>query len=258
MPTTSTPPAWKRRTFLQGAAMMGLVAAQPALAQGLRRATRLPRWVQWTRISGPAWGSRGGLSIRAYPGAGYATVFSWSAYPARASTIHNVPDPGGLLAEKMFRLYEIRGAEELSGSPTVIEDFCWIDRAKLHESVWTSTMPAAAELWDAFRAAPNAEVVPIPPSTRTVLLVQPTMDSPQDDATNTIDLRGDLSSHPLSNMLQAMIASDLMVATSPQDTSILLDGMGDFKRSNSILVMLPPGLNVPYGAIYLRTLPFIA
>lgn len=235
---------------LQACSSTGLVWAQhPPKARDVRYA----RWMQWTQIIGPNWGMRSAYTIRAFPTEQYAMVLKWSPSPASALSLTSVPDPGGLMALRMFRTYEERPITDLASSVDLLEDFCWLERSRLFEKVWTETTKDAAEFWEGFTTASNATPLALP-ATGTLLWIQPTMDLPDHTRSNSLILEGTLAGHPLATLLNRMVDDDLFVAATTQNTAKVLEGTGIQQSSTSILVRLANRPDLPYPCVYLRLL----
>lgn len=249
-----SPSSLTRRTLLRtsAGAFLAFGVGARAGAQDIGRA-RFARWMQWTQILGAEWNIRNAYTIRAFPSDATALVLKWNAFPSSAISLVSVPDPGGLMAYRMFRSYHERPSTPLATNIDIVEDFCWLERTRLHENVWTEGWPDAAKPWEGFTAASNATTIPLP-AAGCLLWIQPTMDIPEEHHKNQLILNGALASHPLSTLINAMIDQDLFVAASVQAPDRLLQGTNLHSSHQSTLVRLADRPDLPFPSVYMRLL----
>ena len=247
--TADGPSSPLRRTLLlgAGAAATAALLPQPSAAQTLRRG-RLPLWIQWTRLIGNRKNRRVGLSMRAFPYDGQVMAFSWELGPPRAMEMFTFPDPGGVFAEPLFRLYEGRNNTVPPTNITFLEDVSWHAGNRLRENVWTEPDPSIEAMWATWQDMPGLVRTPLTTAMGgTVLLIQQTADPlpkaekdrPEDAPPlylDTEDIHKDL---PVSKAITQMVATRSMIATlptSPQDS-------------------VPKGLYDPQGTTFVRLAP---
>lgn len=249
-----TPPLLlPRRALLKagGALLAAPALLRPALAQNEQG--RFAQWMQWTQIIGPDWGLRNATTIRAFPQQQSLLCLKWTIFPSNATTLVSIPDPSGMIAMRLFRLYNDRPDAPLAESHEVLEDFCWLENNRLTERVWTQALDSAKDTWETITTSPYAETLALP-ETSTLVWIQPTRDVPVDGNTQSIDLNGPNSDIPLSKLLQDMLTNDLFVAVTKQPRELLLEGTEAGDPETAILVRLPQSVRPVFPALYLRLL----